>query len=75
MPKIITGFCELCDRDVGLLEAKPLIAIIIFIILGLVIPVWIITLPIFWGIAIFLYLKRGKKHCAICKSPVKISAS
>lgn len=60
------GYCELCDRDVGVVKSSPPTSAKIFFFLGLVIPVWVVTLPICWTIAAILYFKKRKELCAIC---------
>ena len=46
-------FCKHCNRDVGVeIESKAII-IAVLVIVGLLFPLWIITLPIFWGIAFY----------------------
>jgi len=62
------AFCKVCDREVGVEEKSRSGLIIGFIILGLVVPIWFITLPIFWGLALLMFFLPKKKHCGICKA-------
>ncbi|AJI55196.1 hypothetical protein LA56_1384 [Francisella philomiragia] len=64
------AFCNLCKREVGIETKSRAVIVILLIILGLVIPLWIITLPICWITAVVIALKPKKKLCGICKSPI-----
>jgi|TARA_B110000908_G_C10126407_1_gene390087 hypothetical protein len=61
-------YCDKCDRDVGTEKDSKMITILVLLVFGLLCPLWLITLPIFWGIAIYLALKNKSIKCGICKN-------
>lgn len=67
------AFCTVCDREVGIEKKSRAVWIIGFLILGLIVPLWIITLPLFWGIAFLMMILPRQAKCGICKSPVAAS--
>lgn len=66
----IMAFCHTCNREVGVETSSRAIWIIGFLILGLIVPLWIITLPLFWGAALMAAVLPRARKCGICKSPV-----
>jgi len=64
------AFCKFCNREVGVHQPGPGCLFWIFIILGLIIPFWIITLPVCWIVALSLWLFGRKSVCGICKGPL-----
>mgnify|MGYP000610318354 CR=1 FL=1 len=61
-------YCDKCDRDVGTETDSKIILILVLIVLGLLFPLWLITLPLFWGIALYLALKTKNIKCGICRN-------
>ena len=61
-------YCNLCERDVGTEKVRPLLSTIVLLVLGLIIPLWPITLPFFWVLAFLNYIIRTKIVCGICKN-------
>ena len=68
------AYCALCNREVGIDKQRPWLSTLLLVILGLIVPLWPITLPLFWGLAILNMLIRTKSGCGVCKSK-KISRS
>ncbi len=64
------AFCKICDREVGIEKKSRAIWIIGLLILGAVLPFWIVTLPLFWGLALLAAIIPRKKTCGICKSSI-----
>lgn len=64
------AFCKICDREVGVEKKSRAIWIIGFLILGLIVPFWFITLPIFWFMALLAAILPRQSKCGICKSPI-----
>jgi len=62
------AFCKTCGREVGIEKQSRAIWIIGFLILGLIVPFWPITLPLFWGLAFLAAVLPRKRKCGICKS-------
>lgn len=62
------AFCEKCNREAGVVKKSRAAWIIGFLILGLIIPLWIISLPFFWGLALLMALIPRSKMCGICKT-------
>lgn len=62
------AYCKLCNREVGLRKNKPTLSTALLVILGLMVPLWPITLPFFWGLAILNYVIRSSKVCGLCSS-------
>lgn len=62
------AYCQLCKRAVGVEKKRPILSTIIFIILGLIVPLWFITLPFFWGLAVLNWLIRSRSVCGVCRS-------
>ena len=65
------AYCPNCRRNVGVEKKRSCGAvglIVVFIILGLIVPLWFISLPIFWGLALITFLFSGAKRCGICSS-------
>ena len=62
--------CKCCNREVGIESKRPWVPVVILGILGLIVPLWIITLPLFWGLALLLLLTKSKRVCGICKTPL-----
>jgi len=68
-----TAYCTACKRNVGVRmdkasTAEGCIVPLVFFFLGLIVPLWPITLPILWGIAIFIMIwtRVGlKRRCSI----------
>lgn len=48
------AFCKSCDREVGVERKSRAVWIIGFLVLGLLVPLWPVTLPILWSIALLL---------------------
>lgn len=65
------AFCNACDREVGVEKKSRAVWIIGFLVLGLVLPFWILTLPLFWGIALIMAIVPRKQLCGICKTPLQ----
>lgn len=61
-------YCTLCAREVGVEKVRPTLSTAILIILGLIVPLWPLTLPLFWGLAIINWVLRSTKVCGVCKS-------
>jgi hypothetical protein len=61
-------YCNKCKRDVGTETDSRIIVILILIVLGLLVPLWLITLPLLWGIALYLACKNKNIKCGICKN-------
>ena len=62
-------FCANCNRNVGVVKRRStgtIISIVLFIILGLIVPFWFFSLPFFWGLAFLVFVFSGKKTCNIC---------
>ena len=64
------AFCKTCNREVGIEKQSRAIWVIGFLILGLIVPLWIITLPFFWGLAFLAMILPRTKKCGICKSNI-----
>ena len=64
------AYCSKCDREVGIEKSSRAIVIFGCLILGVIVPLWIITLPIFWGIAFITAIIPRKRKCGVCKSPI-----
>jgi len=64
------AFCTICDREVGAEKKSRGVWIIGFLILGLIIPFWFITLPLFWFMALLAVILPRQAKCGICKSPL-----
>ena len=64
------AFCNICDREVGVEKKSRAIWIIGFLILGLIVPLWFITLPLFWFMALLAAILPRQAKCGICKSPI-----
>jgi len=62
-------YCKLCDREVGVGKKRPVFSTLFLFALGLVVPLWPITLPLFWGVAFVNLLLRTHKVCGVCQSP------
>lgn len=62
------AFCKSCDREVGVERKSRAVWIIGFLVLGLLVPLWPVTLPILWSIALLLAVLPNKKVCGICKT-------
>jgi hypothetical protein len=68
-------YCPNCQQNVTVgQESGSCIGCVVcplFLILGLIIPLWPITLPICWAIAFLsLFLNTSPpKRCPICKTP------
>ncbi len=60
-------YCNLCERDVGIEKVRPLFSSIVLLFMGAIVPLWPVTLPLFWGLAFLNYFLRTKKVCGICK--------
>ena len=61
-------YCNLCERNVGVEKVRPLFSTIVLLLIGLIFPLWPITLPFFWFIAFLNYILRTKKVCGVCKN-------
>lgn len=64
------SYCKPCDREVGIKTQRPIIVVSILFILGLVIPFWLITLPLFWIAAAAYFFIKSKKTCIICQGVI-----
>lgn len=64
------AFCKSCNREVGIEKKSRAVWIIGFLILGLIIPLWLITLPLCWGIAFLAAVIPREKVCGICKTSI-----
>ncbi len=59
--------CPNCQRETGLTYDLNPWSIGLFV-LGLIVPLWPITLPLFWILA---YVnRRGTRRCGLCKTPM-----
>jgi hypothetical protein len=62
----VTAYCPNCQQNVGTIYDLNGWAIVYFI-LGVLIPLWLISLPLFWWLA---YSNRhGQRRCGICRTP------
>jgi len=61
--------CHVCEREVGVVREPVSIMVWLLIILGLIIPFWIITLPICWGAALGKYSRRTHQ-CGLCRTEI-----
>lgn len=64
------AFCKVCDREVGVEKKSRAVWIIGFLVLGLLVPLWPVTLPFFWFLAFLAAILPRKSNCGICKSPI-----
>lgn len=64
------GYCSLCEREVGVVKEPFGCLFWLCILLGVVTPLWPITLPFFWLIAFGVSLSR-KRICGLCSSPLR----
>ncbi len=62
------AYCKVCERDVGVEKQSRAVWIIGFLVLGLIVPLWIVTLPLFWSLAFLAAVLPRQKKCGICKS-------
>jgi hypothetical protein len=60
------AFCSACNREVGATKEGPSAAFWVLFWLGLLVPAWLITLPLFWIAAVCIY--RVRYFCGICRS-------
>lgn len=61
------NFCPDCKKEVNVVENKSVsLGVIILIILGLIVPLWPITLPLFWFMAYRGYKKNIQRLCFNC---------
>ena len=61
------AFCKKCNREVGAEKVSRVGWIIGFLIIGLLVPLWPVTLPLFWGMALVAAVFPRTKKCGICK--------
>ena len=62
--------CHTCQREVGVEKSSRAVWIVGLLILGLIEPLWPITLPLCWGAAFFAAVIPRARRCGICKSPM-----
>lgn len=62
-------YCCNCNQNVGVKKERScgtIGLIVTFFILGLIVPFWFISLPIFWGLSLVVFIFSGKKTCGKC---------
>jgi|GEM_PF-4041275 len=73
-----TKYCPNCRQNVTIgAEAKTnsgCVPALLLVILGLLIPLWFITLPVCWGLAFIIWIcgcRPAPNRCPICKTPTE----
>ena len=62
-------YCCNCEQNVGVDKKRScgvIGLVILFFILGLIVPIWWISLPFFWILSLVTFLLSGKRTCAKC---------